>query len=129
MQDYLTGLFLSFLQKNQIYFGVVVLTHIFFPRYVYTLLRDFVPLALLIPPVLIPLNIFRGETVQDGIRDLDRLSWANVSAMRSNVYWAHLTMAVVAVVYICFVIYNEFLEFIRVRQKVFFRFIMAHQLM
>ena len=80
------------------------------------------PLALLIFPILIPLNISRGETVQSEIRGLDRLSWANISAMRTNVYWAHLIMAVVTVVYICFVIYNEFFEFIRVRQEFLFSF-------
>ena len=75
------------------------------------------PLALLIPPILIPLNILRGETVQSEIRGLDQFSWANVSATRTNVYWAHLIMALVPVAYICFVIHNEFFEFIRVRQE------------
>lgn len=95
------------------------LTHIFF-RYIYTLLKIFVFLTLLIPPIFIPLNIFRGKIVQNKIQKFDRFSWVNVDAKHINVYWAHFFTIVVTVIYICFVIYNEFFEFIRVRQKFLF---------
>jgi calcium permeable stress-gated cation channel len=50
----------------------------FFLRYLSTLLRIFVPLALVIIPILVPLNIIDGKNDLGGIRGLDRLSWANV---------------------------------------------------
>ena len=58
----------------------------FFLRYIYILLKIFVPLTLLIPPVLIPLNFLRGETNSTEVRGLDRFSWANLNTTYVKVY-------------------------------------------
>ena len=47
---------------------------------------------------------------------LDQLAWGNVSPHKTNRYWAHLVLAVVVVIWTCFVFFDELRGYIRLRQ-------------
>ena len=92
-----------------------------------TLLKIFIPLAFIILPILLPLNAVhgRGSHFATGIYDkdawtnvngLDTLAWANVRPTKNHRYWAHLILAVLVVVYSCFVFFDELRGYIRLRQ-------------
>ncbi|KAI4197251.1 MAG: hypothetical protein LQ346_003039 [Caloplaca aetnensis] len=102
----------------------------FFLRYLRTLLKIFVPLAFLILPILIPLNVVHGrgssfaigkyahnDTVYNNVTGLDLLAWGNVRPESNNRYWVHLVLAVVVVIYTCFVFFDELRGYIRLRQS------------
>lgn len=101
----------------------------FFLRYLRTLLKIFVPLAILIIPVLIPTNAVHGRgpafavgkysfnrTEYANVTGLDQLAWGNVHPERNNRYWVHLVLAVIVVFYTCFVFFDELRGYIRLRQ-------------
>jgi hypothetical protein len=96
----------------------------FFLRYLFTLLKIFIPLACVIWPILLPLNFIDGNHAQfdrnvTGISDvsgLDTLAWSNVAPNHTSRYWAHLILAIVVVVWVCFIFFNELRGYIRVRQ-------------
>ncbi|KAJ5238396.1 hypothetical protein N7468_003015 [Penicillium chermesinum] len=98
----------------------------FFLRYLRMLLKIFVPLGLLILPVLLSVNRAGGkdQNFQNGtgpgpqwnVTGLDQLAWGNVKPENTNRYWAHLAMAVIAVVYVCAVFFDELRGYIRLRQ-------------
>ncbi|KAJ5170142.1 uncharacterized protein N7500_002925 [Penicillium coprophilum] len=97
----------------------------FFLRYLRMLLKIFVPLGLLILPVLLPINQVggKGQTYIHGnsgnrysVTGLDRLAWGNVTPEHTSRYWAHLVMAVIAIVYVCAVFFDELRNYIRMRQ-------------
>lgn len=50
------------------------------------------------------------------VNGLDQLGWGNVHPWRNNRYWAHLILAVLVVVYTCFVFFDELRGYIRLRQ-------------
>lgn len=90
------------------------------------LLKIFIPLALLILPVLLPLNkaggkdrTFKNGTESGGrwnVTGLDQLAWGNVTPEHTHRYWGHLTMAVIVVFYVCAIFYDELRGYIRLRQ-------------
>ena len=90
------------------------------------LLKIFVPLACVILPVLLALNkvdgkgtSFKQGTKANGqwnVTGLDQLSWANVKPVNTDRYWAHLVMALIVVVYVCAVFFDELRGYIRIRQ-------------
>ncbi|PKY01335.1 DUF221-domain-containing protein [Aspergillus campestris IBT 28561] len=98
----------------------------FFLRYLRMLLKIFLPLALLILPILLPLNKVDGkdQTFKNGtdsgprwnVTGMDRLSWGNVAPEHSHRYWGHLVIAVIVVVYVCAVFFDELRGYIRLRQ-------------
>ncbi|KAK2740225.1 hypothetical protein FQN55_008951 [Onygenales sp. PD_40] len=97
----------------------------FFLRYLRMLLKIFLPLSLVIIPVLIPINKAGGKDTnailsRNGTRwnvtGLDQLAWGNVTPEHTNRYWAHLVLAVVVVVYVCAVFFDELRGYIRLRQ-------------
>ena len=47
---------------------------------------------------------------------LDQLAWGNVQPTKNNRYWAHLWLAVLVVVYTCYVFFDELRGYIRLRQ-------------
>jgi len=47
-------------------------------RYLYTVLRIFIALALVILPILLPLNVISSSSKVGGVNGLDRLSFANI---------------------------------------------------
>ncbi|KAB8337311.1 hypothetical protein FH972_021612 [Carpinus fangiana] len=87
-----------------------------FTRYLWMCLRIFVPASLLILPVLLPLNAVGGSGQENNISGLDQLSWQNVKPENYNRYWGHLVMAIVLIIYCCYVFYDELLNFIKIRQ-------------
>ena len=88
----------------------------FFLRYLRTLLRIFVPLALILIPVLIPLNLVGGnsEDPNSNVKGLDTLAWGNVK--HTSRYWAHFILAILVIGYTCYVFFDELRGFVRLRQ-------------
>ncbi|KAL8805094.1 MAG: hypothetical protein Q9182_002184 [Xanthomendoza sp. 2 TL-2023] len=102
----------------------------FFLRYLRTLLKIFVPLAFLILPILIPINTVHGRgpqfavgiyghnnTVYNNVTGLDLLAWGNVRPDKNNRYWVHLVLALIVIVYTCFIFFDELRGYIRLRQS------------
>ena len=92
-------------------------------------MKIFVPLACLILPILIPVNKFGGRgdhfstgifarntTEYQNVTGLDTLAWGNVRPSKNNRYWVHLVLAVVVVLYTCFIFFDELQGYIRLRQ-------------
>jgi hypothetical protein len=111
----------------------------FFLRYLQTLLIIFVPLACVILPILLPINCIGGRSSQSNDllstnlaaralgdnsqnvtnnlpHGLDTLSWGNVSETQTHRYWAHLVLAVLVVIWVCYVFFAELRVYILVRQ-------------
>ena len=100
----------------------------FFLRYLRTLLKIFIPLAIVILPILLPLNavqgrgphfatgIYSNRTAWSNVNGLDTLAWGNVRPDKTNRYWGHLILAVGVVVWTCWVFYDELRGYIRLRQ-------------
>ncbi|KAJ0118093.1 DUF221 domain-containing protein [Diaporthe amygdali] len=103
----------------------------FFMRYLKTLLVIFVPLACIILPILLPVNFIGGygrnlwtnSTDADSdpssnttVVGLSTLSWSNVRLENADRRWAHLMLALVVIVWVCFVIFSEMRVYIKVRQ-------------
>ncbi|KAL4987096.1 hypothetical protein BDW68DRAFT_114168 [Aspergillus falconensis] len=98
----------------------------FFLRYLRMLLKIFVPLGCIIVPTLITVNrvdgknhTYKNETDTGdrwNVTGLDQLAWGNVAPENTHRYWAHLVMAVVLIVYVCFVFFDELRGYIRLRQ-------------
>lgn len=103
----------------------------FFLRYLQTLLAIFVPIAVVVIPVLVPLNYVGGRGSQlnsdgggnstgrlpDQTTGLDTLAWGNVRPTSTHRYWAHLSMSVVAVTWVCFIFFHEMKRYVEVRQS------------
>lgn len=97
----------------------------FFLRYLRTLLKIFVPAALVILPILIPINMIDGRGAQfatgrqensTNVTGLDQLAWGNVAPNHTGRYWAHWLLALGLIVWICFVAFDELRNYIRMRQ-------------
>lgn len=96
----------------------------FFLRYLRTLLKIFVPAAIVLLPILLPLNAVGGRGAdwalshegQANVTGLNQLAWGNVQPERYNRYWGHWLMAFLFVVWICYVSYDELRNYIRMRQ-------------
>ncbi|KAK3057306.1 hypothetical protein LTR09_001488 [Extremus antarcticus] len=84
----------------------------FFLRYLRMLLKIFLPIALVVMPILLPINRFSG-----GNKSLDKLSISNIAPKHLGTrLWAHLILAVGIILWICYVLYSELRGYIRVRQ-------------
>ncbi|KAF4467912.1 hypothetical protein FALBO_5216 [Fusarium albosuccineum] len=100
----------------------------FFLRYLKTLLIIFIPICGVVTPILIPLNYVGGRGQQIDVKDddptrnettptgLDTLAWGNVSSKNSSRYGAHLLMAILVVIWVCWVFFFELRVYIKVRQ-------------
>lgn len=100
----------------------------FFLRYLQTLLIIFIPMALVIIPILVPINYHGGRSQdfdanlngtksnQANITGLDTLAWGNVSPAKTNRYWAHLVLAVCVILWVCGVFFAELKVFVKIRQ-------------
>ncbi|KAI5805211.1 DUF221 domain protein [Geopyxis carbonaria] len=87
----------------------------FFLRYLLMLLKTFGIIALVILPILLPMN-FVGGKGGDGVQGLDRFAWSNVADNHTQRYWAHLLLALVLIVVFCYTFYDEMRKYIRMRQ-------------
>lgn len=86
----------------------------FFLRYLRMLLKIFLPAALVILPILLPINTnYNGGLLVQG---LDKLGWQNYDPEHTNRLWAHLVLAVLLLLWVCYVIFEELSGYIRVRQ-------------
>ncbi|KAL1875686.1 hypothetical protein Plec18167_005623 [Paecilomyces lecythidis] len=99
----------------------------FFLRYLRMLVKIFAPLAILLLPILIPLNKVGGrdQNLENpnstngsrwNVTGLDQLAWGNVDPHHTHRYWGHLVMAVIVVIYVCAVFFDEMRSYIRLRQ-------------
>ena len=105
----------------------------FFLRYLRSLLVIFVPMAVIIIPILLPLNQlggrgpsyaleFQNADNPDGtsatanVTGLDVLAWTNVRPEHITRYWAHLMLAILVVVWVCGVCFAELKVYIKIRQ-------------
>ncbi len=92
------------------------------------LLKIFIPAAFVIMLILIPLNkingrgsnfatgIYANSTTYSNVTGLDQLAWGNVRPTQNNRYWAHLILAVLMVIWVCFTFWDELRGYIRIRQ-------------
>jgi hypothetical protein len=78
------------------------------------LLKIFIPLSILVLPILIPINT--QLKVKADVSGLDKLSWQNYDPAHTNRFWAHLILAVIVLFWTCYVVYDELRGYIRVRQ-------------
>ncbi|KAF1831147.1 DUF221-domain-containing protein [Decorospora gaudefroyi] len=87
-----------------------------FLQYLQLLLRIFVPMALVILPILLPINR-KGDV--EGVSGLDSFAWPNVGVpAKVHRLWAHLILAVCVVFWVCFNFYLALRQFVRLRQTV-----------
>lgn len=79
------------------------------------LLEIFVPAAVIILPILIPLNATNPKKV--GVKGLDELGWQNYDPAQTSRFWAHLILAILFLFWVFFVVRKELRGYIRVRQS------------
>ncbi|KAI4672886.1 uncharacterized protein J4E78_001389 [Alternaria triticimaculans] len=90
-----------------------------FLQYLQLLLRIFIPMALIILPVLLPINR-KGD--EPGVSGLDSFAWPNVAfPNKRHRLWAHCIIAVSVVCWVCFNFYLALRQFVRLRQTVLTR--------
>ncbi|KAK4178230.1 hypothetical protein QBC36DRAFT_109709 [Triangularia setosa] len=106
----------------------------FFLRYLQTLLIIFIPIALVVIPILVPINFVGGlgQSVVDELKDddgkpinqsnleiptgLDTLAWGNVAPEKQHRRWAHLILALLVIIWVCGVFFAELRVYIKIRQ-------------
>lgn len=87
----------------------------FFLRYLRMLLKIFVPMAVIILPILLPINRYSGAGSDE--QGLYIFTIGNLEdRYTSSRSWAHLVLAVCSIVWILYVVYEELRGYIRVRQ-------------
>ncbi|KAF2792938.1 DUF221-domain-containing protein [Melanomma pulvis-pyrius CBS 109.77] len=87
-----------------------------FLQYLQLLLKIFIPMAIVILPILLPLN--RLGDVPD-VSGLDSFSWPNVGIpAKVHRLWAHLALAVCVVIWVCYNFYLALRKFVRLRQSI-----------
>ena len=95
----------------------------FFLRYLVMCLKIFCPSAIIILPILIPLNVVDGKggrTIHGArynVTGLDTLAWSNVAPENTDRYWAHLILAVGMIAWVCFLFHRELLHYVAKRQE------------
>ncbi|KAF2433762.1 DUF221-domain-containing protein [Tothia fuscella] len=95
----------------------------FFLRYLSMCLKIFTPMAIVILPILIPLNYNSGKFTQTiantpyNVTGLDTIAWGNLSPNHTSRYWAHCVLAVAVVIWVCFNFHKELLHYIVMRQE------------
>lgn len=88
-----------------------------FLQYLQLLLRIFIPMALVILPILLPIN--RAGPDVPGVSGLDSFAWPNVATeVKNHRLWAHLILAVLVVFWVCFNFYAALRRFVRLRQTI-----------
>ncbi|KAK8912324.1 putative membrane protein [Metarhizium anisopliae] len=98
----------------------------YFLRYLRTLLMTFLPISLVVVPILIPLNYSngRGQDLDPSSREssavgtwqvmgLDTLAFGNIKSSNTDRYTAHLVCAVLVIVWFCCVSLTEMREYAR----------------
>lgn len=98
----------------------------FFLRYLQTLLFIFVPIAVIVIPILVPINYVGGlgqsftanvtATNTSVPTGLDTIAWGNVRPANYKRHWAHLILAVLVIFWVCYIFFCEMRVYIKVRQ-------------
>ena len=101
----------------------------FFLRYLQTLLVIFIPIAVVVIPILVPLNFVGGlgRSVVNGTTDkndpesslptgLDTLAWGNIAPKNQGRRWGHLILALLVIGWVCFVFFTELRVYVKIRQ-------------
>ncbi|EQL03024.1 hypothetical protein OCS_01268 [Ophiocordyceps sinensis CO18] len=109
----------------------------FFLRYLKTLLVIFIPICVVVLPILIPINYIGGKGQQVNVHEvprnlsnstpsrilsnstpsgLDTLAWTNVGPAHTGRYTAHLIVAILVIIWVCTVFFFELRVYIKVRQ-------------
>jgi hypothetical protein len=89
----------------------------FFRRYVRTLFLIFSIAALVIPPVLFPLNYIHGKAGPLGVSGLDTLGWSNVGLDHTDRYWAHLLFGLLFISLVSWMVWAELTHYVEIRQR------------
>ena len=95
----------------------------FFVQYLGLCLKMFLPMALIILPILIPINFVDGKgtnTFGDthyNVTGLDTLAWSNVAPEHTRRYWAHLILAIGVISWACYLFHHELLHYVEKRQE------------
>ncbi len=97
----------------------------FFLRYLRMLLKIFIPLAFIVLPILLPLNAVGGKGTKPvpnnvsqryNVTGLDTLAWGNVPPEHTNRYWGHFILAILVVILVCYISFDELRHYVHVRQ-------------
>jgi len=102
----------------------------FFLRYLKTLLVIFVPIAVVVIPILVPLNYVGGMGRHINVNTpeeltnltestpvgLDTLAWGNVAPKNQTRRWGHLLLALFVIIWVCGVFFAELRVYVKVRQ-------------
>lgn len=101
----------------------------FFLRYLQTLLIIFIPIAVVVIPILLPINYVGGlgqgvvddnddddETDNNIPKGLDTLAWGNVPPNKQRRRWAHLILALLVIIWVCGVFFAELRVYVKIRQ-------------
>lgn len=86
-----------------------------FVRLLFMEIKIFLPLMIVVLPVIIPLNISGVDNPENS--GLDEYGWGNLGQTHTNRYTGHLVMAVVVLIWVCYVFYTELLNYIQERQR------------
>ncbi|GCB27617.1 CSC1-like protein At3g21620 [Aspergillus awamori] len=105
--------FKCFVDDDSIFVRKYGLDSYLFLRLLRTALRLFFPTALLVVPVLLPVNYTSGSQSTSG---LDRFSIANVTNGEDYRYWITALIAILVHMHLCYVLIREFKFIVRIRQ-------------
>ncbi|KAF1951165.1 DUF221-domain-containing protein [Byssothecium circinans] len=87
-----------------------------FLQYLQLLLQIFIPMTVVILPILLPLNRI-GDV--PGVSGLDSFAWPNVGVReKQKRLWAHAVLAVCVVIWVCYNFYRALRKFVRLRQTI-----------
>lgn len=113
----------------------------FFMRYLKTLLVIFVPLAIVVLPILLPINFVDGigtnlwsnsttnNITSDDVVGLSVLAWGNVKPEHYERRWAHCLLALFVISWVCFVVFSEMKVYVKVSHDCCARFMLCRYLM
>lgn len=77
----------------------------------------FVPAAVLVCPILIPINYTHGKsTATGGVSGLDTFGWSNVGLNHADRFWAHLLIGWLFIGFVCVVIWIELAYYVQILQ-------------
>ncbi|GAB7344128.1 hypothetical protein MBLNU457_2026t1 [Dothideomycetes sp. NU457] len=87
----------------------------FFLRYLRMLLKLFVPMTVLILPILLPINKYSAGPTTDS-SGVDQLGWSHIGTNHQSRRWAALVLAILTIIWFCYIVFDELRGYIRIRQ-------------
>lgn len=88
------------------------------------MLKIVVPLAIVVIPILCPLNFIGGKAewqhaqgLEVTVTGLDKLAFGDVAPNKTKRYWAHLILSIVTAAWTSFIMFKELRYYIGVRQE------------